>query len=157
MSERVYLALGSNLGEKDAQLYEATTRLRKLKGLKVLRVSNYLSTPALLPKDDPTPQPDYRNAVVMAETTLEPVELLRELKRIERDMGRTVTTRWAPRLIDIDLVLYGERVLDAPELKLPHPGLPERRFVLQPLAELAPELRHPVTGKTVREMLAALP
>ncbi|MBL8923470.1 MAG: 2-amino-4-hydroxy-6-hydroxymethyldihydropteridine diphosphokinase [Myxococcaceae bacterium] len=145
--ERLFVALGSNLGDRHAQLDEAVRRLRQLEGTQVLAVAPVLETEALLPPDDPTPQPRYLNTVAELRSSLEPVPLLRALKAIERDMGRTVTTRWAPRLIDLDLVLYGARVLSSDELTLPHPGLPTRRFVLEPLLALWPEAVHPVTRR----------
>lgn len=146
MTERVFVALGSNLGDRPTNLSEAVTRMRRLAGTEVLGVAPVLETPAMLPVEDPTPQPAYLNTVAELTTTLEPLPLLRALKQLEKDLGRVVTTRWAPRVIDLDLVLYGERVVNTDELVLPHPGLSTRRFVLEPLIQLAPGLVHPVTG-----------
>lgn len=138
MTERIFVALGSNLGDRRAQLEEAIRRLGTLEGTGVIAVAPVMETEALLPPDDPTPQPRYLNTVVELSSTLEPLPLLRALKQLERDLGRTAATRWAPRLIDLDLVLYGARVVESEELRLPHPGLASRAFVREPLLALWP-------------------
>lgn len=154
---RVHLALGANLGDRASALDEAVRRIAALPSTEVLARSTTHETPALLPPDDATPQPDYLNAVVLVETALEPRALFDAVKRIERALGRVPATRWAPRVIDIDLVLWGARVVDDGDLVIPHPRMHERRFVLAPLAELSPGTVHPVLRRTVTELLAALP
>lgn len=150
-SGQAFIALGTNLGDRLLNLAEARRRVGKLGGLTPGPV---LETEALLPPEDPTPQPRYLNSVDRLETRMPPLALFHALKRIEREMGRVVTTRWAPRLIDLDLVLYGDEVLDTPELTVPHPRMHERRFVLEPLAHHAPALVHPLLDLTVRQLLA---
>lgn len=154
--ERVFVALGSNLGDRAALLAGAVERLRALPGVEVVGQGPVVETPALLPKDDPTPQPPYLNSVVELRSALEPEALLAALKGIERALGRTDGRRWAARPIDLDIVLWGERRIAPPPLEVPHPGLALREFVLRPLAALAPEVRHPVSGKTVRALLGEL-
>ena len=151
---RCYVALGTNLGDRLLNLSEARRRIGQLGAL---RRGPVLETAALLPKGDATPQPDYLNSVDQLDTTLGPVVLFHQLKRIERLMGRRVTTRWAPRIIDLDLVLFGDEVIESPELTVPHTAMHQRRFVLWPLAALAPGLRHPLLGQSMRELLVALP
>ncbi|MGA2435247.1 MAG: 2-amino-4-hydroxy-6-hydroxymethyldihydropteridine diphosphokinase [Bryobacteraceae bacterium] len=146
-----YLSLGSNLGERERALREAIARL-EAPSLKVLRVSSFYET---APQDF-RDQPWFLNAVVEVETGLFPKQLLARIARIELAMGRKRLQPKGPRIIDIDILLYGSSIVAAPELTIPHPGLAARRFVLEPLAELAPELRHPVTKRTVREMLAGV-
>jgi 2-amino-4-hydroxy-6-hydroxymethyldihydropteridine diphosphokinase len=113
-----------------------------------------LETPALLPPGEAAPQPPYLNTVVEVATALPPRALLAALLAVEAGMGRRRTTRWAPRVIDLDLLLVDGLVLDEPGLTLPHPGLASRRFALQPLVALAPDLRHPTDGRTLSALLA---
>jgi 2-amino-4-hydroxy-6-hydroxymethyldihydropteridine diphosphokinase len=150
--KRVYLALGSNLGDREANL---RTAIRKLHGpdLQVCRISSVYETAAVYYLE----QPDFLNCVVEADTDLLPMRLLRRVSSIERSMGRKRAIPKGPRNIDIDILLHGSAVIDTPDLKVPHPRMAERRFVLEPLAELAPDLRHPVDRRTIREMLAAAP
>jgi 2-amino-4-hydroxy-6-hydroxymethyldihydropteridine diphosphokinase len=145
----VYLSLGSNLGDRSANLARATERLSSA-DLRVLRASSVWETE---PRDLPD-QPWFLNQVVEVQTSLFPRQLLQRLHRIEREMGRVRTTPKGPRPIDLDILLFGRAVVNAPDLEIPHPRMKERRFVLEPLAELAPDLRHPVTRRTVRQMLS---
>lgn len=147
---RAFIALGTNLGDRLLNLSEAR---RQLASLGSLRRGLVIETPALLPPEDPTPQPAYLNSVDELSTTLSPRELFTNLKRIERHMGRRLTTRWAPRIIDLDLILFDDLVHTDDTLIIPHPRMHERRFVLEPLAHLAPNLRHPLNGQSVQALL----
>jgi len=145
----IYLSLGSNIGDREAQLRDAIRRL-EADEIHVLRRSPVYETEP----QDVRDQDWFLNAVVEAETMLFPIQLLSRTQRVEREMGRQRLRKGGPRVIDIDILLYGKFVIRTPELEIPHPRLAQRRFVLEPLAALAPELRHPATGKTVREMLS---
>ncbi len=147
----VYLGLGSNVGDRESNLREALERL-EAERIRVLRRSSLYETEP----QDLRDQPWFLNAVVEAATDLFPRQLLGCTQNIEREMGRQRGTPKGPRNIDIDILFYGRTVIHTPELETPHPRIAQRRFVLEPLAEIAPELRHPVNGKTAREMLAAL-
>lgn len=151
------IALGSNLeskktGDRAANLREAIERVRGLG--EVRAVSSFYDTEPVGYVD----QPRFLNGALVVETELEPLELMRGLLEIERAMGRERVGAVAkgPRVIDLDLLLYGDWVVSTAELTLPHPEMQGRRFVLEPLAEIAPEMVHPVLGVTVREMLAGL-
>jgi 2-amino-4-hydroxy-6-hydroxymethyldihydropteridine diphosphokinase len=146
-----YLGLGSNLGDREANLREALERLETA-GVRVLRRSSVYETEP----QDLRDQPWFLNAAVQVTTDLFPLQLLFSIQNIEREMGRRRVTPKGPRNIDIDILFYGRSVIHAADLEVPHPRIAQRRFVLEPLAEIAPELRHPVNGKTAREMLAAL-
>jgi len=152
----VFLALGSNLGDRAAQLREALQRLQA-GGAEILQASSIHETSALMPDGAP-PEWDcpYLNQVVEVVTAHAPLELLRITQGIEREMGRRPAARWAPRVIDLDLLACGDVVLDTPELTLPHPQMHRRRFVLAPLCEIAPRWRHPSLGATAAELLAGL-
>ena len=147
-----YLSLGSNLGDREHNLAAALKRL-PAPDLRILRVSSTYETEPV----DYTAQRWFLNLVVEAETGLFPMQLLARVGKIERALGRVRTVPKGPRTIDIDILLYGNAVVRGAKLEIPHPCMHERRFVLAPLADLAPDLRHPVTHRTVREMLEAAP
>lgn len=155
MIERIFVALGSNLGDRQAQIDEAVRRIAALPTTSVIAVAPVIETEPLLPPDDPTPQPRYFNTVAELRSTLEPEPLLAALKEIERAMGRVTTTRWASRLIDLDLILHGARKHSSERLTLPHPGLTLRAFVLEPLSFIASELVL-ADGSTVKQHLSRL-
>ncbi|MFN3652913.1 MAG: 2-amino-4-hydroxy-6-hydroxymethyldihydropteridine diphosphokinase [Armatimonadota bacterium] len=136
MDERVFLGLGSNLGERGENLRQALRQLGELPGTEVVRVSAFVESAPW----GVTDQPGFLNAVAEIRTALEPGALLRAVKEIERKVGRAPTYRWGPRLIDIDLLLYGARRVSTPELTVPHPHLLEREFVTGPLEQIAPEV-----------------
>lgn len=146
----VYLSLGSNIGDREKALRDAIEQLQS-KEFRVKRLSSVYETSPL----DVRNQPWFLNMVVEAESDLLPMQLLTRVQNVERKMGRKRIVAKGPRNIDIDILLHGSAVMNTTRLQIPHPRMPERRFVLEPLAELAAELRHPVTRRTVREMLAA--
>jgi 2-amino-4-hydroxy-6-hydroxymethyldihydropteridine diphosphokinase len=146
----IYLGLGANLGNRHQNMSRAIDMMSNC--VHVKRVSSYYETEPV----SCARQPRFLNAVCEAATTLPPDELLAFLKEIECRLGRRPGFANAPRPMDIDILFYGDRVMRSPDLIIPHPRIEERGFVLVPLAEIAPELVHPVSGKTVREMLARL-
>ena len=147
--DRVAVALGSNLGDRVAHLNFAVAKLQSL--LANLSVSRYHDT---VPVGVSGPQPLYLNAAAVGDTSLSADALLKELLAIEAERGRIRPHLNAPRTLDLDLILFGSAVLDRPGLVVPHPRFRERRFVLEPLAEVAPALRDPVSGSTIAELLA---
>ncbi len=147
----VYLSLGSNTGDREGNLRAAVELLAA--DARVLRVSPAYETEPV----ENTNQDWFLNLAVEAETGLSPMRLLARVRRIERALGRVRTIPKGPRSIDIDILLYGGDVVRGARLEIPHPRMADRRFVLAPLADLAPGLRHPVTGLAVREMLEAAP
>ncbi|MGB6946679.1 MAG: 2-amino-4-hydroxy-6-hydroxymethyldihydropteridine diphosphokinase [Bryobacteraceae bacterium] len=146
-----YLALGSNIGDREANLRTAVSLLESDEIRIVRRSSLYETAPQEL-----LDQPWFMNAAVEIETRLFPLQLLARVRGIEREMGRRRVTPKGPRNIDIDILFYGRTVIATAELEVPHPRIAQRRFVLEPLAEIAPDFRHPVSGKTASEMLDAL-
>ncbi len=154
---RVYVALGANVGDRLAALRAATARLGDRADTRVVATSAVYETEAHVQPGTP-PQPDHLNAVVALDTRLSPRALLRTLHGLERAAGRDhARPRWAPRPLDLDVLLYGRRQIDVPGLTVPHPSLAVRRFVLQPLADVAPDLVVPGHDHTVAELLARTP
>jgi 2-amino-4-hydroxy-6-hydroxymethyldihydropteridine diphosphokinase len=152
MKKLVYLSLGSNLGDRERFLREAISRLPELGVIK--QVSAFYETqPVEVQKE----QPWFLNCALAMETELMPLEFLSRMLAVERSMGRVRTEPKGPRTIDIDIVLFGNAVIDTPELTVPHPAMHQRRFVLEPLVEIAPAIVHPVLKRTVRDLLDSLP
>ena len=145
----IFLSLGSNLGDRVANLQNARGKLADA-GVRITQTSSLYETEPQGLAD----QPWFLNQVLEAKTELFPRQLLTRLKKIERELGRKPTVRNGPRVIDLDILFYGSSIVHAEGLEIPHPRLSERRFVLEPLAEIAPDLRHPATGQTAKEMLA---
>lgn len=143
VAETVYLGLGSNLARPEDNIRSAVAALRQLPASQYIADSGLFLSRPMGPQD----QPDYINAVVQLETRQSPEDLLAALQQIETDMGRLRTQHWGPRLIDLDILLFGERIIDQPQLQVPHPGIRLREFVLYPLQRLNPELVIPVHGK----------
>ena len=150
MPELTYVALGANLGEPKSTFHTATLMLIR-PSIRVLRRARLYSSKPVGPQD----QPNFVNSMLELETTDEPSDLLAILKKTEAQLGRTKSRRWGPRIIDLDIILYGERQLETPELTIPHREMTRRRFVLAPLADLCPNRVVPGTGQSVAELLSA--
>src|SRR5712692_7954932 len=147
--KKIYLSLGSNMGDREANLRAAIAAMAGT-GVRVRQVSSLYETEPV----DFLEQPWFLNCAGEGETELEALALLRELRQIEVRMGSKKLIAKGPRLIDIDILLYGQETIDTPELQVPHPRMTERRFVLVPLAEIAPQLQHPSWNASVEELLA---
>lgn len=155
MNSDIFIALGSNLGDREGNLLKAVAEIGQLHDTRLTKLSPFYDTEPV----GGVAQNNFLNAVLGLSSPIPPQELLAELLQIERvKFGRTRTLHWGPRTIDIDLLFYGSEIIHHPPvLLLPHPRLHERRFVLAPLADIAPEFIHPVYGKSIRELLAELP
>ncbi|MHC8357453.1 2-amino-4-hydroxy-6-hydroxymethyldihydropteridine diphosphokinase [Pseudomonas sp. LB3P81] len=150
--ERIYIGMGSNLADPAEQLRSAVDALARLPQTELVGVSAFYQSDSLLPG-----QPRYTNAVAALDSTLPPLDLLDALQAIENGQGRERLERWGPRTLDLDIVLFGDRLIDEPRLKVPHYHMQERAFVLYPLAELAPADLRLADGRTLAELLAACP
>src|SRR5258708_1803201 len=151
MLNQVYLSLGSNVGDRQANLGKAVERLER-KG-RVVSVSSFYETEPV----EFTHQAWFLNCAVSVETAETPEQLMATILQIEQEMGRQRVQPKGPRTIDIDILLIGDKVIDSPELTVPHPAMHKRRFVLEPLAEIAPTVLHPILKKTILELLRVLP
>ena len=149
MIKGVFIALGSNLGDREAYLEQAVEELRAVDSIALVKESSIIETN---PVGGP-PQDRFLNQVVEIETTLSPDALLAEMQRVERTLGRIRREKWGPRTIDLDILLYGNKVVCRPGLQIPHPRMHERTFVLKPLCEIAPDVLHPTIGKRICEIL----
>jgi 2-amino-4-hydroxy-6-hydroxymethyldihydropteridine diphosphokinase len=153
MSNKAYIGVGSNLGSAITNCRQAIALLTDHPKIKVISRSSFYETEPVGPQD----QNWFVNAVVEVETSLEPLALLDALLAIEVEMGRISDEKWGPRIIDLDILLYGNLILKNYRLEIPHPEMIHRRFVLAPLAELTPNLIHPTANKTIQQHLSELP
>ena len=154
MSTPCLIALGSNLGDRLANLQYGVSGLAAADGLDITSISGLYET---APVGGPDNQGPYYNAALLAETTLEPAAVLAMLHRLEADRERERVVHWGPRTLDLDLLVYGDVLSDEPTLELPHPRQHLRRFVLVPVCDVAPEMVHPRLGRSMSDLLAALP
>lgn len=152
MDKTAYIALGTNLGRKRDNIARAIQLIAALPGVKINKSSSLYETEPW----GKTDQEKFLNQVIAVETSLQPAELLRELQNIEIKMGRQRKEKWGPRIIDLDILLYGNEVMDDPHLTIPHPHLRQRLFVLVPLAEIGADLQFPEDGATVEEVLSSV-
>jgi 2-amino-4-hydroxy-6-hydroxymethyldihydropteridine diphosphokinase len=150
--KRVFLSLGSNLGDREENLREALRRLGREARLRLLAVSSVYETEPM----DLRTQPWFLNLVAEADAEGYPIQLLGRIGRIEAEMGRKRAKSKGPRVIDIDILLFSSFIIDLPALVVPHPRMTERRFVLEPMVELAPDLRHPIARRSMRELLGEI-
>jgi len=151
MSNLFYLSLGSNIGDRERHLRDAIHQLRAHG--RVISASSFYETEPV----EVTDQAWFLNCAVALESNEAPAQLMTEILSIEKALGRERLQKKGPRTIDIDILLAGDEIVDTADLTIPHPEMAQRRFVLEPLAEIAPEARHPVLKETIRELLAALP
>ncbi len=150
---KVFIGIGSNIGNSLENCEIAVERLKRLEGFFVRKMSSWYRTEPVGFKE----QEWFVNGVVMGDSLLDAESLLRELQNIEKEMGRVRKVKWGPRVIDLDILSYGDQLIHLPHLKVPHPELPNRRFVLEPLCEVDPDWRHPLMGLTACKMLEKLP
>lgn len=152
---RAFIGIGTNVGDRHAHIEHARQSLAALPDTRLIKFSSIYETAPV----GPIQQGDFLNAAAEIETTLEPAELLAELKKIEQSAGRTpeaTRLKWGPRTLDLDILLYGNRIIDTGPPVVPHPHMHERLFVLEPLAELDPDAMHPKLKQTVAQLLAKL-
>ena len=145
---KAYISLGSNIGDKEKNLNMALEEIKKISGTQIKKVSGFLITKPF----GYTEQDDFLNAAAELETLLMPEELLKELLAVEQKLGRVREIKWGPRLIDLDILIFDDEVIDEENITIPHPWMSERMFVLEPFAEIAPNVVHPLSRKRIREL-----
>jgi 2-amino-4-hydroxy-6-hydroxymethyldihydropteridine diphosphokinase len=148
LSNSTAIALGSNIGDSHTILSEAIDAIAQTPGIRLISQSSFYRTKAVGP-----PQPDYLNGCVLLQVEMIPELLLEILLKIENKFGRLRGERWGPRTLDLDILLYSDRIIETPKLQIPHPRMRERAFVLVPLAEIAPDWVDPVSGLTIKELM----